>query len=130
MTKARKVFEEAMTLYGIVTEEGQIDETRAAPYRARAIIALNLLQRDVFKEENPDDIRRDVPKDIKDLSDELSVSDDAAARCLPYGLVMHFAELDRDALLYNTYYIEYTNRLQGLAKPRTKIKNVRGRLFS
>lgn len=128
MRRARQIFEEAMKLYGAVNAQGEIDQARAAVYEARALTALNLMQRDIFALENPTkEAGGSVPEDLRSLNDLVHVSQESAARCMPYGLVMSFAELDRDAFLYNTYAAEYQGRLAAVRRPKETIRNVRGR---
>lgn len=130
--KANDIFEQAMLMYGMVNTDGVVDETRAAPYRQRAVAAINLLQRDIYRLENPPVCAggtAGTAKDITSLGDDVAVSDDSAGRCLVYGLVMAFAEQDRDDFLYNTYAAEYQSRLAAIAQPSGRIRNVRRRMF-
>lgn len=122
--KARKVYDEAMILYGVVSQRGTVDQSRAELYETRALTVMSMMQRELYLMEQGDE-ERPLPKDIRTMNDELQISDDAALRVMLYGLVMYFAEFDRDAFLYNTYSVEYSNRLQTLHRPRKRIKKVR-----
>lgn len=122
--KARRIFDEAMTMYGVVNQRGTTDQSRAELYENRALVAMSVMQREIYLMENADS-ERTMPESIHTMDDELVISDDSAMRVMLYGLVMYFAEFDRDAFVYNTYSVEYSNRLQTVKRPRKRIKKVR-----
>ncbi len=122
--KARRIFDEAMMLYGIVNQRGTTDQSRAELYENRALTAMSVMQREIYLMEQGNSDRI-YPDDIHTMDDELVISDDSALRVMLYGLVMYFAEFDRDAFLYNTYSVEYSNRLQTVKRPRKRIEKVR-----
>ena len=130
MIKAIDVFNEAMVLFGATTSDGKIDEKNADIYRNTAIATINILQRDIFKIENGCSDEISLPKNIKKLDDYISISDNSALTVLPFGIMAKFAEIDRDAFKYNTYTAEYANRFQAIKKPRSRITNVRRKMFS
>lgn len=122
--KARRIFDEAMTLYGVVNQRGTVDQSRAELYENRALVAMSVMQREIYLMEQGDS-ERPIAENLRSMDDELVISDDSALRVMLYGLVMYFAEFDRDAFLYNTYSVEYSNRLQTVKRPRKRIEKVR-----
>lgn len=122
--KARRIFDEAMTLYGVVNQRGTADQSRAELYENRALVAMSVMQREIYLMEQGDS-ERPIAESLRNMDDELVISDDSALRVMLYGLVMYFAEFDRDAFLYNTYSVEYSNRLQTVKRPRKRIEKVR-----
>ena len=122
--KARNVFERAMLLYGVTDYRGGVDQTRAEPYAQRALAAISAIQDEIYMIEHSDGTYT-IPDPITDLDDELAISDESAMVVMVYGLIMYFAEWDRDSFAYNTYNVEYTNRMQAINRPRQKIQNVR-----
>lgn len=122
--KARRIFDEAMTLYGVVNQRGTADQSRAELYENRALVAMSVMQREIYLMEQGDS-ERPIAESLRSMDDELVISDDSALRVMLYGLVMYFAEFDRDAFLYNTYSVEYSNRMQTVKRPRKRIEKVR-----
>ncbi len=82
--------------------DGENDWHYEGDYAKKAPGLIDILQRELAFYEG-----RAVPGKIEDMDSVISVSDDTAARIMPYGLAASFALADRNADMYNDYSYMY-----------------------
>ena len=80
----------------------QADETDSGDYRLRAPAIIDVLQRELAFYEGVT-----LTRPVKDLDDTLEISDDTAARVMPYGLAASFALADKNGDMYADYSAMY-----------------------
>ncbi|MGE5495100.1 MAG: hypothetical protein ACM3S4_07375 [Burkholderiales bacterium] len=93
---ARDVYELAIALL----DESDSDSEENYPMKAPQLI--DILQRELAFYEG-----KTVSGKVENMDSVLSVSDDTAARIMPYGLAASFALADRNADMYNDYSYMY-----------------------
>ncbi len=98
---AQQVYEYALALMDCIGEDGTADEDTAAGYAGKAPRLLDMLQRELAAAEGK------TAGEITGLSDTLAVSDDTAARVMPFGLAAKLALSDNDMDKYSDYAKEY-----------------------
>jgi hypothetical protein len=80
----------------------QTDEADSEDYRLRAPAIIDVLQRELAFYEGVTVTRR-----VDDLDDALEITDDTAARIMPYGLAASFALADKNGDMYADYSAMY-----------------------
>lgn len=96
----------ALKLAGHMNVLGAVDENKDSRYFGAAPAYLTILSSEIAAAEN-----RALPAPVSGLDDNLPVSDDSAARVLPFGLAMYFSLIDRDSELYNFFSQLYYEKL-------------------
>lgn len=102
----REVFRRALTLLNYTDPAGEISNRQNAELFKRAVPTVNMVLADVLH------ISGAKFEEISTLDDTLPVSEDTAARVMPYGVAMHIAQSENDGdnqqLMAETY-----NHLRG-----------------
>lgn len=103
---ANQVYEEALALMDEVTETGNITTEQPDYYKVKALKFLTILQTELLPLSTE-------PVEIKELSQELLVSDKIALMVLPYGLASHLLLADdmNLAAFYNARYDELKRKI-------------------
>jgi len=99
---ARDVYERAMALIDEIEEDGSISAETATGYAGKAPRIIDVLHRELALCEGVT-----LTADIEDLDDMLEVSDDTAARIMPYGLAASFALADKNGDMHGDYSYMY-----------------------
>lgn len=112
---ARDVYDLAMAL---------IDDadTDSKDYMQRAPQIIDILQRELAFYEGK------TPGKIENLDSVVALSDDTAARIMPYGLAASFALADRNADMYGDYSYMYRSLIRTIRPEETDIADEYGAL--
>jgi hypothetical protein len=123
MQTAKDAVISALKLMGNVNSYGVVDENSCSKYFGVAPAYLNILVREIATAENA----QVVPSNVQGLDAVLDISDDSAARVLPFGLAMYFAVIDRDSELYNHFsQLYYGTLLPSIKADETAIQDYYG----
>ena len=112
---AQQVYEYALALMDCIGENGKADEDTAAGYAGKAPRLLDMLQRELATAEGK------TAGEITSLSAALTVSDDTAARVMPFGLAAKLALADNDMDKYSDYAKEYERLKRTIPAVQTDI---------
>lgn len=112
---AKDVYELAMALL----DEANPDYSK--DYEAKASELIEILQRELAFYEG-----RSASGKVESLESELTISDDTAARIMPYGLAASFALADRNADMYGDYSYMYRSLLRTIMPEETDITDEYG----
>lgn len=118
---ARQAYEYALALMDEIKEDGTADAQTTAGYAGKAPRLIDMLHRDLAGAEG-----KTVTEAITSLSDALIISDDTAARILPFGLAAKFALSDRDAASYNEFSTEYKRQKRTIPGTQSDIADEYG----
>jgi hypothetical protein len=99
MQTAKDAVISALRLMGIVNSYGVVERTGCSKYFGVAPAFINILVHEIAAAENA----QAAPSEVRLIEDALEISDDSAARVLPFGLAMYFAVIDRDSELVNHF---------------------------
>ncbi len=104
---ARDVYELSLALIDETESDGSVSSEYAESYADRAPKILDILQKELAGYEQVT-----LTGGITGLDDTLEISDDTAARIMPYGLAASFALADKNADMHSEYSYMYRSLIR------------------
>ena len=115
---AREVFEKAVALVDGTDSSGSITAQMEESYAGAAPQIIGMLQRELAAHEGVS-----LTGEVESLEDVLEISDDAAARILPYGVAASFALADKNGDMHSEYSLKYRTLIQTMQADETDISD-------